>query len=416
MNINITKIILNFKEKQYWINNLFFYLKWFFFLLYANTFFKLERLIYIFINKICNKKLKTRLFLSSGNISLINILTFLTQYPEDNTEDILVIDSVLGTKDFYEINKKIAMLHNFKKVYCIQNQRTLPFILKNNLFGIDEIYAHTKLDYMRFLIPLFKDCKFHIFDEGIASLIEQYHPNNKYINDIITMNYCDKFDKLGFENIPIRTLDKDIFLQIANNINEQYPFDIKISQDAKVIMFCSAYWNSFNMGKEAFYNYQNSILHKLINNGFTVIYKQHPREVEDIEIPYGVIKTKSLLPLEIYNIDVLAIVSIASTVSLHPYHYWNIPGFVSINAETIKTDGLNFITIVRKMLAKYIPDVSELLKLSANDYSKEDLKKHLKEIMNIKLNSQNKLSENKILLDEFRIFKKQEENKFDKKW
>lgn len=380
--------------------NLFFYLKWALALFWAHTFFRVERFFYEIFK---NQRIKRRIFLSSGNISLINVLTFLKQFPEDNVEDVLVIDTPLGSKEFLKVNYEVAQFHNFKKIICANGVYPLFYFLQHNLFMFDEIYAHNKHHYMRFIQPLFKKSKFVIFDEGIGSIYEQYHPNNKYISKLVTMNYCDKFDRLGWNSCQNIYLNKNIFIEIANAITKKYPFDINIDPSSKTVLFCSAYWQQFNMNKSEYYDYQNNIITKLQEKGYKVIYKKHPRETNNIKIPDGVTITNCLLPLELYNLDILAIVSIASTVSVHPYYYWNIPGFVDINEKTFvyNENKINHLDVNKYMLKTYVPNIAVLLKYNVEDYTHEELKLLLRKEFQNTLNKQGLLSKNKSVIEFF---------------
>ena len=113
-----------------------FYFNWILFIIYSKIIFKIERFLY---KRIGNKKIKRRLFLTSGNISLINILTILKQFPEENCEDILVIDTMSGKKEFFDINFKAAQMHNFKKIIInIHYRDNRPYfaIMRKNLFQL----------------------------------------------------------------------------------------------------------------------------------------------------------------------------------------------------------------------------------------------------------------------------------------
>ena len=376
-------------------HSLIFYIKYFLFLIYSNTVFKFEHFLY---SNRKNKKTKRRLFLSSGNISLINVLTIIKQFPEDNCEDILVIDTFSGSDKFFEINSKIASLHNFKKIIKLKGLHFRFNFMKYNLFDIDEVYAHTKPEYFKYIFPMYKNCKFFIFDEGISSLIEQSKDSDNSEFKLITTKICDKFDKIGWDNNQIEHINPEIFKSIASEIAKIYPFDVEIKEDSKTVIFCSQYWQAFSLSKEEYYNYQNSIIEKLLENGFTIIYKQHPREEGEVEIPKGCIKTNCLLPLELYDLDILAIVSVASSILLDQYHYWQVPGFECIN-EKIFDENKNsgYIDLIRYILKEYIPNVNELLNINAKNYSKAELKEMLKNIFKQSLDKQPLLSENKLL-------------------
>ena len=392
-----------------------FYFNWILFIIYSKIIFKIERFLY---KRIGNKKIKRRLFLTSGNISLINILTILKQFPEENCEDILVIDTMSGKKEFFDINFKAAQMHNFKKIIInIHYRDNRPYfaIMRKNLFYIDEIYAHTKPDYLRYIFPLFKDCKIVMFDEGINSVMEVPSPYNNLVSEVKMMKYCGKIDKIGWNHAKYINPDINIFREIATEITNKYPFDVKLPPESKTILFLGSYWQAFNMTEKEFYEYQDNIIKKLLNNGFSVLYKQHPREVQSREIPQGVIKTNCLLPIELYNIDILGVVSISSSASLQMYNYWNIPGFVSINDKTCNVkEKISGIDLTKLAAKQYVPDIEELLKIDANKYSKEELKTMLKEIFQKKIDSQPMLSENPIILDYYKRYAEKEYAKYKK--
>ena len=394
---------------------LIFYINWILFQIYSKIIFKIERCLY---KKFRNKKIKRRIFLSSGNISLINVLTIIKQFPEKNTEDILVIDTLSSKKEFIDINLKAASLHKFKKIIInIHTGNNKPYfvIMKHNLFKIDEIYAHPKLDYIRFIQPMFPECKYILFDEGIGSLIEIPHPNNKYISEAKFMKYNNKLDRFGWENLQINNLNTDIFKELSTNLTKMCPFDLQIDNEAKTVVFCGAYWQQFSMGKNEFYNYQNSIMKKLLDNGFDVIYKPHPRDIVHPELPCGVKIINNRLPLELYNIDVLAIISLASSVSLQMYHYWNIPGFTDICNIDIKIkNNIQNGDVIQSVIGEYTPNIAKLLEINANNYTKENLKNMLNKIMENTLALKPMLNQNNNVKFLYDKYLKQEEMKFGK--
>ncbi len=380
-----------------------FYIKRIIYDVYKNSIFKIERLFYV--NR-KNKRIKRRIFWSSGNISLVNVLTIISELPKDNYEDILIIDTSSGNKNFFDINLKTARLHNFKKIYKIKNDSPYFVVMKHNLFKIDEVYAHTKELYFKHIQPLYKECPFKIFDEGFGSLIEQPNKNNKNISQLITVKYCDKLDRLGWENIPIIHPDVNNFRKIADKIAKKYPFDIEIPDNSKTVIFCGGHWQAFKLGKKEFYDYQNDIMKKLLENGFDVIYKPHPRDESDISLPFGVVKTNCMLPLELYNLDILAVVAIASVITLQLYHYNKIPGFSNINEKTFPNLGnCGDVDIIRYILKEYNPDVNEILNINANEYSKLELKKILLNIFKAKFDNQPLLSENKFIKEKYEKYK-----------
>ncbi len=366
--------------------------------LFAFFIFKFERWFYI--NR-KDKKIKRRLFLTSGNINLINALTIIKQLNEKNTEDILVIDSVCGSQMFIERNLEVANKHNFKKIITLISGNILFSLMLNNIYKVDEIYAHTNIVYSKLVQPFYKEAKYIIIDEGLGSLIEVPNKNNKYITSLITAKYLNKLDRLGWNNQYQQLLDIHIFRNIVNEISNKYPFDIDINNEDKVIIFCSAYYfKQLNLSKEYFYNFQNSIIEQLLSKGYKVIYKYHPRESDNISLPDGVMKSNCLLPLELYNLNVIGILSVASSVSIQPYHYWKIPGFHALNETLLsKLDNskLSSFDIGKFIIKDYSLNYEELLKVNPQEYSYIELRNYFEKLFQMNIDKKGLLSENKKL-------------------
>lgn len=228
------------------INN---YLTWTYHIILGNIILRFEYYFYILYKNLFKPSYKKRLFISSGNISLLNILTIIKQLNEKNTEDYLIIDTVQGTQEFFNLNKNIAQMHNFKKILVCKNNFALFELIKHNIFQIDEIYSHTNRWYIKFIQPIFHKSNYYIHDEGMGSLFLQPCKNNKHIKKLYFQKYLDKIDYIGWDNYDIINLDKKIFKKIAYEVAQNYPFDIKIEENSKTVIFCGAYWRQFKLSK-----------------------------------------------------------------------------------------------------------------------------------------------------------------------
>lgn len=384
------------------LQKILFYLRWAYYLLFANSILKLEYIFYTFFNK---TNVKRRIFLSSGNLSLINVLTIIQQLDEKNTEDYLIIDTVQGSEEFLNINKEIAKIHNFKKILVCNGGFALFEIVKHNLFYIDEIFAHTNRWYLKFIQPIFNKSKYYIFDEGMGSLIAQPNKNNKHINGLFVHQYLGKIDQLGWEHFQRTLLDVDIFKKIANKISKQYPFDISILTNKKVVIFCGSYWKQFKLGREEHYVYECKIIEKLIKHGYVVIYKQHPREIEKIELPKEVLITNCVCPLDIYNLNIVAVVSISSTASIHPFYYWRIPGFYAADETIFNTRKYKKIgDVIQKTIETYSLNINILFEISLNNMTPQEVLLHLQKTFKENIDNLPVLSKNKEIRQSYDIY------------
>ena len=112
-------------------------IKWGIYYIFRN-FIKFENLLY---NKLKTSKNIRRLFITTGNISLINALAIINKIGSfENYEDILVIDTGKGQIDFVKKQLEIANLHKFKKI--IVQPRTNPGVqlVLSNYFKVDKLY------------------------------------------------------------------------------------------------------------------------------------------------------------------------------------------------------------------------------------------------------------------------------------
>ena len=384
---------------------LLFYLRWGFYLLIANTVLKAEYLLYLLYKKISGDKTKRRIFLSSGNISLLNVLTIIKQLNEKDTEDYLVIDTVQGTKEFLDRNRDIAKLHNFKKVLCCSKRFALFEMVKHNIFYIDEIYAHSHRWYMKFIQPIFSKSQYYIFDEGMGSLVAPPNNNNKHICGLYVNEYCKKIDYLGWEGFKRVTLKTEIFNELSNLICQKYPFDVEIPKDSKTVIFCGSYWQQFKLPQEEYYRFESEIIKKLMDKGYTVIYKKHPREVAQFIVPEGALITNCLLPLDVYNLDIVGVISTSSSVSIHPYHYWKIPGFCTADERILADRKYNkIIDIIQSAIETYSLNVNVLFEINPKEMTKQEVLSYLQKKFQDNIDSQPIMSQNQKLKEEYQIY------------
>ncbi len=351
-----------------------------------------------------NGKIK-RMFSTTGNISLINALAIINETGNfDKYEDYLFIDTGKGRKEFVDKQFEIANLHKFKKIFIGYQMNAGVVAVFNNFFKVDIAYILNHVAHVSTVLPLYKYAKIILIDEGPASLISYDTGNSK--KAFKTHNYLGKIDFLSTnknENITFEDMDVNEFNKIADTLEQKYPIDVKINPEDKTIMYCGIYWEVSGLDKQDFDNTQRKVIEDLLNAGYKILYKPHPRDNEF----YGFDKNPNVqfitskFPIEIYNLDILAIVSVSSTVSLTPAHYRDIPCFAHVKEEALQKESANGVrlNVVKYIVKEYSPDYSELLKLDVKNMPKEELKQQIKNIYHDFINSKPLLSENKKILD-----------------
>ena len=343
--------------------------------------FKIIRLEYLkfafryfkYLNKIKKPKKhnKTRrLFMTSGNLSLINTLAIINQFNlNENSENNILVWSHVASDEFIEITKKISELTEIKKYYSFCNVSLMDllnyFILaKSAVF--DEIYLPNCRYMFEIAKIIFPYSKYFIIEEGICTQFKHKNIDYSKIEKFIFNKYLDKIDLASASQDDLKKLcfiDKKNFLQIGQKIAELYPLDLKLNKEDKNVILCATIGGLGILTFEEIAEYQNKIADKLIEKGYTVIFKPHPRDTIEYKEreKFKILKTK--IPLEVYDLEdkCLAVVSLFSSASCQMYHFNKIPGFCANELDKNACDfGLNII-------AQYSPDVEMLYSLDVNN-------------------------------------------------
>ena len=375
--------------------------KWFRILLWIIAYINVPifKIKYYFYSKKRKTKKIVRLFDTTGCISLINSLAIIKEDESDKYEDILLLDSCSNSIAFIKKHLKIAKIHNFKRIIIPFNIPLKRAILAYNIYQVNEVYALNHPKHLPELIELYPNTPFKIIDEGAGALVNAGIEKCKNISEIRTVKYLDKMDFARLNNIEkykFNPINMNIFREITQKIIEEESIDLCINTEDKYVLYCGVYWYGTGLSQEEFANVQKEMLNNLIKQGYKVIYKPHPRDKEF----YGFDKNTSITffdtkyPIELYKIDVLAVVSYSSNTSISEAHYWNIPGFSNVLEKSINKKDKFHLNINRLLVKEYSPNYNELLKLDVKNMSKNELKLQIKKIHENFIKNKPLLSEN----------------------
>ncbi len=361
----------------------------------------LEHQAYNKLKSIFKLKKIRRLFATTGNISLINSLSIIEEIGDFNKyKDTLMIDTGKGRTTFFENQKEIANLHNFNIIKEVGFACGVQAVLHNQ-FAFDEIYAVNHPMFIEKLLPLYPNAKVVLIDEGAGSLINYNSDKIQNLQKFKTHKYLKKLDFIGLNNlskIKFENIEINEFRNISNKLSEKYPLKYKIKPEDKAVLYCGIYWEVTGLSREKFIEVQATMLNDLLNTGYKILYKPHPRDNDffGFDKNSNVIFIDSKFPIELYNLDVVAITSISSTTSLTPAHYWNIPCFSNIINESLENDDkAEKISLIRRIIKEYSPNYQELLKFDVKNLSKNELKQQLRDFYITFLKTKPLLSENK---------------------
>lgn len=355
-----------------------------------------------YLSRRSSRAVMRRLFITTGNLQLINILAIIEQLKETDecpAENHILVWSSLSNRGFETLNRRLARFYGVSQYYeaCGEGwsfRKVGRLLIKHRLYDIDEIYSLQQQEHLELYRDLFQGVEHIITDECLHSLIPSPQMIATHSHKMITTCYLNKLDYVEFSGRTwqVQHIRADKFQEIAAQCTKLFPWPYRTDSDRKTIVYCASYyarWWPFTA--ERLEEMQKSIVQKLVDKGYFVLYKPHPR---DKKLPRESNNLKILhtrLPLECYRLDgVLAVVSLFSSASSQIYHYNGVPGFVDYNfLEEVLLDHLSL------LIKDYTPPVDLLLDLEVAKMSYAQLQMVINNLYKSHMECKPKLSENK---------------------
>ena len=350
------------------------------------------------------KREKRRLFITSGNFHLINVLSIIDTLKEQDdlpVENHVIVWSIETNKPFEDLNYKIAKSFGVTHYHACcgpywEINRVAQYLIEQKLYAVDEIYSLQRPIHLNVYNMLYQGVEHIITDESYFTLVPSPEIIATQCKKFVTTCYLGKLDYADFpgRSWSVEHLPKHVFDRVARRCEQMYPFPSLIHPDSKPIVFCGTCDAVLN---ESIAERQEHIVQSLIDRGYLVLYKPHPR---DATLPRESAQLKILhtrLPLECYRMDgVLAVVSLYSSASTQSYHYSQIPGFIDYQA--LETEPLEYISILAQ---QYTPPVERLLDIDTASLNAHELKKRINDIYVSHLNDKPLMSQNELFTKSF---------------
>ena len=345
-----------------------------------------------------------RLFITSGNLSLINTLACINQFNlTKDSENSILIWSHAASKEFDEVNEKISRFIDLKYFFKFYNRNLIDlynFFLSNSYVDFDEIYFPNCRYMFDIANILFPNLKYNITEEGVCVLIKHSGIDYTNVEKYIFAKYLDKMDIVCAneeDKQKLIPLDKKEFLKISNECEKVYPLNIELDPEDKNVIFCATIASLGIWSLKEILNYQNEIIDNLIEKGYKVFFKPHPRDTFEYKENdrFRILNTK--LPLECYSLKdkCLAVVSLFSSAVCQMYYYQGIAGFCSSKLIKECNDfGLHIIN-------EYSPPVEMLLSVDVNKMSFKEAQKEILEKYENWINKKPLLSQNEYLKNKY---------------
>ena len=262
-----------------------------------------------YINKPKLYRKKQRLFITTGNFSLLNSLCYIEETKNEKTENYLLIFGATN-KQFIANNLKIAEYGNFKKIIvCDPNNNIEEKIIENNLYNIDEIIFCCHVDCFTAISKLYYKAKLIVIMESMMFFnIKQIFPQK--ISSIFMQNYLNKMTYPYDTNIPIKYMDKSIYNKVLHKIQTSENLTINVEKNENYVLFIGPAAIIANaISKDDIIK----LIQNIQNKGYKVLFKKHPRDITDYS-KLNVEMLDTAYPLEFYDLsNILGVVGYNST-------------------------------------------------------------------------------------------------------
>ncbi len=371
------------------------------FILYIKYF--IFRIKYNLYQKRKKDGITRRLFITNGNLNLINSLAIINQQ-KGNFENSII--SCTQAKPEFEFEmKEIVKQFPIKKYYSfcnVDSYKMITYFINNFLTDFDEIYFTNGHIAFQNLADLYPKTKRYITDEGVCCLFPVLSIDYTKTEGVIFAKYLDKLSPIGYlEGFDknIIELKKEEFLKVGKECEKLFPIETEFNKEDKNIIFLGTYCHgkTYNFyAYEELLGYQQDMMEKLIKKGYKVYFKPHPRDLHNYDENERFKILKTMLPLECYSLEdkIVAVVSVFSSASCQMYHYHKIAGFCA--TDLLRNADNDFPTLILK---EYIPHINMLLCVDANERTFEDVRSEILSKYENWLKSRPVMPKNKFLCD-----------------
>lgn len=310
---------------------------------------------------------KKRLFIATGFISIVNIISILKKLDNENYQNFLIIHSADMDQSFIEYNKNLILddlfiqidFANVEYMDYIQREITLAFF--------DEIYTTIQ--------PRFKLYDRHknisLIEEGVSAYIhfsevDYSNVKNIYLSEYCGLTYPDK-------KFLIHKIDKNDVKDVINKIIDKNNLDFTYLAKDNQILMLSQYIYCDILPDEQVVNFYKKHIDKLLSQGYNVLFKSHPRVNDTItnllssiyenneQFNFFPVDIKYPVELIIQDLDLRSIVTSMSGGAINCSHLFGIPCF-GVGANLIKNNHpFNNVRNYANIFINHVPHISELI-------------------------------------------------------
>ncbi len=179
----------------------------FFFIKFSFKIFKLEKFKFMLFNYKYKKYSKSkkdntvrRLFLTNGNLNLINTLCLINQLELDKNSKNTLLVWTSADEEYEKVLKNISNTTPLEKYLSFCNKShdyVVKYFIDNLLTDYDEVYFTNGHALFHRITKLYPNIIQNITDEGINPLYPASFIDYSKIKNIYFANYLNKIDRIG---------------------------------------------------------------------------------------------------------------------------------------------------------------------------------------------------------------------------
>jgi hypothetical protein len=272
-------------------------------------------------------------------------------------------------------------------------------LIDYGLEKIDEIYMVSHLTIYSEITKLYPNIKYTLFEEGPGTLSYPVYNYSK-IKRVIVHNYLEKFEYVVWHKTKIEPaiefVDEEIFKITLSEVRKKLNILLDFEKNKKYILLCGPDIESkAKMKKETVYN----IISRLIDNGYTILFKKHPRDTDPYIFNDSVINIDTSYPIELYDLNIVAVVNFTSSVCITIPYFNNIAVFSDTrHLRHKKVDMPHLSVLTHFILKQYTVPVDILLDFDHGNYSPADLTKKYMEVFKTHIEKIPVVKDNKTIM------------------
>lgn len=342
--------------------------------------------------------MKTRLFICSGLISLLNVATIKRKEGEKGQYDDYLIIYAEDDAPLYLTNKRLGEIAGFNKIYPVSR---IYDAVDEKI--VDELYFFSHYNVLPKINRRYLNARWHLIEEGLSSYFKYYW----FEKDIASCNFLflhKKMDFVGYEKKKLKPISSDEIKKTAflfkSNLRK-IPFEEK----DKVLFFIGQYIFSEKRDEKFVLDLYIGIVKKLLSLSYKVVFKTHPRhprpflaKLESSINSEGFFFLDDFLPAELYDYPFISVISVTSGALLTYSHLYNVPAFCDVRSELLD-DLFCADRFFGEIVSQYIPDIQKLYALgNVEGMSRDECSEKLWAIFSSFIESKPILSENKTLV------------------